>query len=344
LAEEIPLQLGVKSKADRGYALLAAKTIEAVKAAPVMLAPNSDVQSAIRAIARTCLHQLVANQPVMLKGAPEGLHQMRVALRRLRAVIPLFPGILADPQTNALKAEFKWITSELGPARELDVFLKRVVSPVSDHRRSKGEMALITRELRRKRKAAYERAQAAVDSARFRNFVFDTAAWIEAGDWADDTDNLVSALREGPIIPLATEQLNRRRKAILKKGKRLSELHPRRRHKLRIQAKKLRYAAEFFAGVFPARKSKRRLEVFVERLSRLQDALGDLNDIAVHEELSAQLIQGGDAGGNKRHERQAGKAFAAGRLSGHEEARIGPVLKEAKRAYAVFAKAKPFWT
>jgi inorganic triphosphatase YgiF len=343
LAEEVPLQLAIKSKADRGYELVANEKPKALKACPVDFASDADVQSAFRTIARGCLHQLVANQPVMLGGDPEGLHQMRVALRRLRAAISLFSGVLAQPQTNNLKDELKWITGELGPARELEVFLKRVVKPVSAHRSPKGEMAVISRELRQKRRAVNERARLAVESPRFRRLVLDIAAWIEAGDWASDPDDLVQVLRERPIAELAADQLRRRWKAILKKGKHLDELDPPHRHKLRIRAKKLRYAAEFFASAFPRRKSTRRFENFVERLAKLQDALGDLNDIAVHEELSVQLIDGNRAVKPRRSDGMAMKAFAAGRLSGHEEARIVPVLQEAERAYSSFAKAKPFW-
>jgi len=340
LAQEVPVQLAVKSKADRGYALLTAEKPAAVRAGPVALAPDADVQSTFQAIAGACLHQLVANQPVMLDGDPEGLHQMRVALRRLRAAISLFSDMLPDPQTNALKAELKWVMGELGPARELEVFLKRVVKPVAD-RKGPG-IAVLARELRQRREDAFARAHAAVESPRFRALVFDAAAWIEAGDWTRNPDDLAGMLRARPIAPAAAEQLRRRWKAILKRGKRLDALDPQRRHKLRIQAKKLRYAAEFFAGAFPRKKSIRRRDDFVAALGQLQDALGDLNDIAVHEELSKRLVEGSAAGGKRRGGR-AKKAFAAGRLSGREEARIAPVLKDAGRAYAAFAEATPFW-
>ena len=99
LAEEVPVQLAVKSKADRGYALLTSERPAAIKAAPVALVPDTDVQCAFQIITRACLHQLLANRPVMLDSDPEGLHQMRVALRRLRAAISLFSDI-ADGSTN----------------------------------------------------------------------------------------------------------------------------------------------------------------------------------------------------------------------------------------------------
>ena len=110
---------------------------------------------------------------------------------------------------------------------------------------------------------------------------------------------------------------------------------------LRIQAKKLRYAAEFFAPAFPRKRAIRRRKDFVASSQQLQDALGELNDIAVNEKLLGQLGDGGDAGA-KRHGGLIRKAFV-GRLSGREEARIALVLKEAKRAYDAFAKARPFW-
>ena len=267
---------------------------------------------------------------------------MRVALRRMRAAISLFSDMLADPQTDEMKAEFKWLANELGPARELDVFVRRVVKPAADGNPNGPGMAVLTKEFRQKRADAFVRAQAALDSARFRALILATAEWIESGDWTRNADDLASALRERPIAGDAAEELRRRRKQLLKKGARLNEMDPQRRHKLRIQAKKLRYATEFFAGVFPGKKAVRRREDFVAALEQLQDALGDLNDIAVHEGLTERLVNGHDAIGKRRGSR-AKKAFAAGRLSGREEARIASVLKDAERAYGVFAMAKPFW-
>src|SRR5262249_46392297 len=230
----------------------------AVHAKPVALGPDTSAGSAFQTIATASLHQLASNQTLMLDGDPEALHQMRVALRRLRAAISLFSDMLHDPQTHALKAEFKWITGELGPARELDVFLKRVVAPNADRNPRGPGVIVLVRELQQQREDAFSRASAAVDSPRFRNLVLDTAAWIESGDWTRNPDKRPGAVRDGPIADAAAEQLRRRWNAILQRGERLDTLDPQRRHKLRIQVKKLRYAAEFFAGVFTGKKSTRR--------------------------------------------------------------------------------------
>ena len=240
LAHEVPVQLAVKSKADRGYALLTAEKAAAVKAVPVAFAPESDVQHAFQIIASACLHQLVANQSLMLAGNSEALHQMRVALRRLRAAISLFSDMLTNPQTEALKSEFKWITGELGPAREFEVLLKHVARPVADRDHDELGAAPVSRELRQKGEDALARARAAVESLRFRDLALDTAAWIETGDWTHNPDDAAGMLRRRPFAAVAADQLRRRWKNCLRSGKHLDALDPRHRHKLRIQAKKLR--------------------------------------------------------------------------------------------------------
>ncbi len=340
LSDEVPVQLAVKSKADRGYALITAAKPEAVKAGKIALAPDADVQSAFQTIARACLHQLVANRPALLDGDPEGVHQMRVALRRLRAAISLFSDMLTDPQTIELKAELKWITGAFGPARELEVFSKRAKAHGADGGGPEHGWPDLDRDLRHRSEAANARARAAVESPRFRALVLDTAAWIEAGDWTRLPDEPACRLREQAIAEAAAGELRRRWRKMRKGGKRLADLDPERRHKLRIQGKKLRYAAEFFAGAFPGKKPTRRREKFVKRLEKLQDALGELNDISVNEKLSERVANGGDAGDGTRRTR---KAFAAGRVSGREEARVTSALKAAEQTFAAFVAAKAFW-
>jgi triphosphatase len=144
------------------------------------------------------------------------------------------------------------------------------------------------------------------------------------------------------IAAAAAKEMGRRRRKILKQNTRLTELDPVQRHRIRIQAKKLRYACEFFGATFPGKRAARRRKKIIAALTFLQDTLGDSNDISVHEGLAERLAVA-EANTRKRNPRSANKAFAAGRLSGREEARIASVLKNAELAYARFAKAKPFW-
>ena len=170
---------------------------------------------------------------------------MRVGLRRLRAGMSLFAVLLRDSPTAAIKGELKWLAGELGPARELEVLVTRVVAPMKGQRRRWGGMPSLSREFAERRDAALARAQDAVRSARFRALTLDVAAWLQAGQWATPQDDLVRDRGDLPIAVFAAEELTRRWRKLRKKGKALAQLDARRRHKLRIQAKKLRYAGSF---------------------------------------------------------------------------------------------------
>ena len=197
-------------------------------------------------------------------------------------------------------------------------------------------MPSLSRDFAERHEAALARAQNAVKSARFRALTLEVAAWLETGEWAKPQDDLVRDRGDLPIEVAAAEQLNRRRKKIRKRGKALARLDAQRRHRLRIQAKKVRYAAEFFAGVFPGRRAAKRREKFSSALERLQDGLGELNDIVVHEELITAM-------GVRRARTSRKRAFAAGLLTGREDARLDAAMAAATAAYAEWAKVKRFW-
>src|SRR5215813_2465101 len=149
----------------------------------------------------------------------------------------LFAGLLRDPQTAGIKAELKWLTGELGPAREFEVLVNRVVAPIKRQRTNRDGVRSFIDELARKRGAAVTRAQNAVQSKRFGVLTLDIAAWLQAGHWITPQDDPVRNRGDLPITIFAAEQLTRRWRK-LKKRKALAQLNARRRHKLRIQTKK----------------------------------------------------------------------------------------------------------
>jgi triphosphatase len=338
LTHALPVQLALKSKSERGYELLAGRSAAPEKAASIDLTSGTSTRDGFRAIGFACLKQVIGNAPALLAEDPEGVHQMRVGLRRLRAAMSLFKDILQDPQTAAVKDELKWLAGELGPARELEVLVTRVVAPVRRrHSRWQG-VASLSRDLSQQRAAALVRAQDAVRSARFRILTLEIAAWLEAGQWSNPQDDLVRDRGDIPIETSAARQLSRRFRKIRKKGKVLAQLNARDRHKLRIQAKKVRYASEFFATLFPSRKASKRRSKFLLALERAQDCLGDLNDIVVHEDRIRAI-----ANDRRRRRGSRKRAFAAGVLTGREDARLDAVLERATEAHTVLAAIKPFW-
>ena len=122
--------------------------------------------------------------------------------------------------------------------------------------------------------------------------------------------------------------LSRLRKKIREDGADLRALDAKKRHKLRIKAKNLRYAVEFFVGVFPGEKNAERREVALAALKDLQDQLGALNDLAQREALAANGYDLGD--------------HAHGLLT-PKEADVDKLLDRAQKAHADFAKVKSFW-
>jgi inorganic triphosphatase YgiF len=336
ITHALPAQLALESKSERGYELVDGEQDAPVRATPIDLAAGTSTRDAFKMIGRACLKQALRNKPALLKGDPEGVHQMRVGLRRLRAAMSLFADLLHDPQTAAIKAELKWLAAELAPARDLEVLTKRVATAAKkQHARWHGVPSL-SRELVEKREAALTRAQEAVTSARFRTLTLETAAWLEIGQWTNPQDDLVRDLGNIPIEIYAAEELTRRWRKIRKKGRALAQLDGQSRHRLRIQVKKLRYATEFFANVFPGKRASKQRRKFVPALARLQDGLGDLNDIAVHEHVITSL-------GAERRRSSPKRAFAAGVLAGHENARLDAAMAAATKGFADLADAKPFW-
>lgn len=339
LGEVVPLRLGVKSKSDRGYELAGDGTGTVEKAADVHLTAAMPVAPAFRVIARNCLKQLVANEPPMVAGDGEALHQMRIGLRRIRAAISTFKSVVADSECERIKSELRWISRKLSPARDLDILVAEVLAPLYQQHADDAGVAGLCQDFRRRRARAYKAAATAVRSPRFRAMVLQTAEWIEAGRWGTDEDDLKRVRREQPISVLAADELTRRRKKIRKQSKLVAELNPAERHRLRIRAKKLRYAIEFFADVFPGHKKAKRRKAALSPLKELQDALGTLNDIATRETLASRMAHAGPSKGQDARER----AFAAGVIFGSQDAHIQAMLDKAADASAQFLKVKPFW-
>ena len=285
LGETVPLRLEVKTKAERGYALLEGGSLKIEKATEIDIPPKMPAGEAFRAIARNCLRQIIANEPVMCAGRAEGLHQMRIGLRRLRAAIAIFADVVGDEDQKKIKSELKWITQELGPARDLDVFAADVLEPLRASHPSDAGLALTHRNFEAKRKEAYVRAAGSVRSDRFRTAVLDLVAWVETGDWGSAGGEHRKALRARAVAEHAKAELSKLRKRIKRKGSDIRHLSVKQRHKLRIRAKRLRYATEFFAGTFAGEASAKGESLAA--LKDVQDALGGLNDLATHHTLIA---------------------------------------------------------
>ena len=337
----VPMRLCLKDKAERGYELIERQVATGVPLAPIALGRDTSNEEAFRIISRACLGEVIRNEPGMLAGDGEALHQMRVALRRLRAAIGMFRQMVSDRQCLRIKAGLRWIMGELGAARDLDVFMAEVLTPLR-HRHAKDPGFLRTRrDFERDRRKAHEHAAIAVKSRRYRLLILETAEWIENGSWTRRGDHKSRRRRAKSVERYAVRKLERSWRKLKRGCNRLSDRSALERHRLRIRAKKLRYAVEFFRGLFPRPRSTRRCTTIVRRLKHLQDALGALNDVVARESLASRFAL------SLRRVRpvsdSVARAFSAGLIFGEEDARMAELLDTAESAYRDLLKVEPFW-
>ena len=319
LAREIdriaPLRLGVLTKSERGYRLGSVTPDTPVKTGPLDLRPGLTTAAGFQAIVGACLRQFRLNEAILVRtGDPGALHQARVALRRLRSALSTFKRIVRDDRFDRLRAELRWIAGALGQARNLDVLLARVPDRAA------------SKPLRTARTKAYKAVRHALASARLRALMLDLSEWTAIGPWTSAPAGREA--RQQPLEAFAAIALAKHRRRLKRLGRALGKVGDEERHEARIEAKKLRYATEFFASLFPRKKSVRRHRAFYDALETLQSQLGDLNDLATAPLVLAELGLAGTA--------------TAEALQPDLSLR-GPLLEKAVAAQETLMDRKRFW-
>ena len=319
LARDLAIVPVFESKAERGWRLAEGISRSPRRAEATPLSPAITTGEAFRRIAMACLAQVSANAELLrIVRRPEAVHQMRVGLRRLRAAVGVFKALLPALERERIETELKWLARETDAARDLDVFIRDVFHPTALAAPSP-DLAPLGRHLLTARGQAYDRVLAAIGSPRYALLMLETTAWVET-----------AALPDAPVAPFAVEALSRLHHQVEKRARDLTDLDAEARHHLRIRAKRLRYAAEFFADLFPARRRRKR---YLKALERMQDSLGALNDLAV----ARDRIPG------EAHLDDAEVAFAAGRVIGRRERDEAALLTASVKSCRGLQDTKPFW-
>ncbi len=347
LSETAPLRLGVLSKGERGYALIAERLRKPSKAEPLALDPEISAGDAFATIAKACLRHLRLNEDVFRHGsAPEALHQMRVALRRLRSAFTLFKPLLQNDETaQNLREAIKSVSEPFGTARNLDVFLGETLPAEIERRPDEPGLVDLKERLGAERETAYAAVFAVLDGADWRGLLVDLVIWIETGPWRAGKG---IAGRDRAARDFAATVLEKLRRRVKRSGRHLAKLEPEARHRVRIEAKKLRYGAEFFAPLFPEKKAAKRHKTFVGTLSDLQDHLGGLNDLSTAHEIADRLVAArdeADRDGGSPDSPTGAALFAAGLAAADAEAdaRAGALVEKADTAHEALVAIRPFW-
>ncbi len=270
----------------------------------------------------TCRDDLLKYRAITLASRRSiGIHQTRVALRRLRAASGTFreaaPGAIGRRELKALSAEAKWLAGECAPARDLHVFLTEVAQDAPP---------VVLKVGRRLAKSHLERARAALSGARFSMFEAALSAFAEQ----------TPAEGGGRLDDFGRGILDRRADKVDKSGRKLGSLDGHRLHELRIAIKKLRYAATFLQPAFAARPfDSRAAKAYIEATVRLQGALGTLNDRAVAGQMMADIAV---AARPSEDVRSALRKLAKQAASGEKRRR-----QKLQQAWKRFRKAGRFW-
>jgi triphosphatase len=334
LLDVAPLRLTAESKSSRGYRLVQspAKPPPAFHGEPVMLDPTMTIDDALQRIGRASFGQILRNEPAAMARQPEGIHQMRVAVRRLRSALSAFKPMLPAEHHRWANGELKQIAGALGAARNWDVFAASLVPPVSSALPLDHDLEHLASAKEGRRQASYDAAIEEIRSPRYTAALLRLMRWFEARGWRDQPVSEHSARLLAPIGELAPGLLDQRLRRVEKRSRHFAKLGPPQRHKLRIALKQLRYTIELLGSLF----GNHAVKSYVKRLKPLQDALGDANDVKVAHMLVGEL-RGANAGDGRAIDHAGG--FVLGWHEHEMAMREASVRKNLQR----LKNAKPFW-
>jgi inorganic triphosphatase YgiF len=324
LTEHGGLSLGYLTKAERGYAL-ASPTLrqQAAKANKERFAQDTTVPVMFQAILGGTLEHLRANELPVAAGHPEGVHQARVAIRRLRAALWTFREILPGEERKTFNREFRWFQRQLSPARDWHVFVDETVPAVLSTYPGRRATAA------RLRKAARaERTRVTVDIAglfrdgRYTRLILAFTQWV-----AEQNASMENSLSAQPVTEFAAGILDESHRIFLSDTRPLSRMPARKRHTLRKRGKKLRYACEFFSSLWPGHPT----EKYLHSMKHLQEALGVINDVSV----AGQSVGTLDPDGADSRQRRL--------VSDWSDLRLSECLRKTQPKWRKFQKQEPFW-
>jgi inorganic triphosphatase YgiF len=304
LGQDVPLEIGVLSKEERGRMLGEHALDHEQKAREPDISDKLTVGQTFVAIVQECIRHFRLNQALIIaERDPDALHQARVAMRRLRSAFILFRPAIRQGSLEPLRSELRDFLKPFGTARNLDVYLSRHGEELGWRDR---------RKLKSARANSYDQVIDALQSQRTRDMMVDLVEWTASDNWR-------KAVAGDPIGKFAHRRLDRAWKAVKRDASKLADLPEKRLHRLRIDIKELRYSVEFLAPLYP----RKRVRQFAASLEAMQDCLGLIHDDMVSREIVA------DYGLS-----QTGRTDAAARAR---------QIKKLDGRFSRLKKAGPYW-
>lgn len=331
VAAELPLLPPLAAMAEEGRALAMNLPVRAHRlGAPDTSAATTTEDAFLTAAGH--LVEVVRQQSARIRpdAPPEPVHQTRVALRRLRSVFRVFRTTTDCAVLRALDGKFRDVLSVLGPARDWDVFLGGIIRQVEGAFPEEKRIAGLRRAAEAQRRDAYAAVQAMLGGASWRLLLIDAVDMLLTRPWREGAEPERLAMLAAPVAAFGRSVMDRRWHRLRRAGGDFEELSAEALHELRLDGKRLRYAAEVFAPVFGVKAGKR----FLRRVADLQEGLGLANDAAVARGLAAKLAKPGDGG----------RAWAVGVVEGWSEARVAASRGDALQAWRQLHGRDRFWS
>lgn len=332
LLDLAPLQVETASKAARGYKLANSAEFKATKAEPVSITAEDNVDAAIAKILGNGHHQLMANlAPAEAGGNPEGVHQMRVALRRLRTALSLIRRELGPTALAPIADEAKRLARVLGPARNWDVFTTQTLADIEKADLPAVDIARLRGAAEPFRAESYVAVRKMLAGPQTNRFFLSFGSVLERRGWRNGVASEAMTVLGEPVSSLARRALARSHRKSLKRGRHFKHMAADARHQLRLSLKKLRYTSEFFLPLYSHDPAAGK---YLKRLSKLQDALGAANDAVTTQPLLDTLRRG--ASEPELH-------YSTGAVIGWQRREQIEAAKGLLRTWRKFEAAKPFW-
>lgn len=254
----------------------------------------------------------------------EFLHDFRVALRRTRSYLSLLKHIFPE-EIASFADQFKWLGMLTGPVRDLDVYLlkKEIYSSMLPGALRPG-LPYFFADIEVERQQAFEEMVVGLQSERFVCLMDEWYRYL-----ADFPGREKNGNRDRLCLPEAVKIIHKRFRQLIKKGMKIDDTsEDKSLHELRLRAKKFRYVLEFYASFFDKTNTKQ----FVKQLKKLQDNLGDFNDLSVQKKMLEEY----QLNMNGRSKRDMKVAASLGGLICHLGSEQMKVRKKFKRTFKQF--------
>jgi inorganic triphosphatase YgiF len=331
LTEHGSVKPSVRSKSARGFDLAAGTPPAAPRPRKLGLDPAISLDEAFETILRSCYHHLLQSLPAAEDGRdPEGVHQLRVSLRRLRAAIDLMRSVGTLSNLESMGSEARWLAHNMSPARDWDIFKLHTLPMIAKACPSVTGFDALEQVTEKRQSAAYDKVRHELGDRRCASFVIGLGGWIEARGWRNDVAPEDLGQLTEPATNFAQRILSAQYAKVLKRGRRFKSLKPDQLHRVRLAAKKLRYVGDFLLPLYGDRKSTKR---YSRKLAELQEELGAFNDMAI----TASLIDGLGA-------ESPDSATAAAAIAGWQARAAIGVESHLRSAWRDFTATKTPWS